>query len=253
MMRSLKFTRTAGIYCRTIFLLLLLTSAAFNLFAQEGPPAGTRSQEISDDDGRPVLIKHLPDWQNVSETTVFTANLADLKQTAGDRAVFSEIEFTGGTEAVTAVYPAGRLVIVEFMTPQGSADADARILKKLEADPENGTIYRRIGNYNAFVFDAGDPVAAAGLLDEVKYQKSVQWLGEDPFLLKKLERYFVVMSRDIFISTVMWIIGGLGIAIVSGLIAGISFYRVREQKRATWTAYSDAGGLTRLNLDELSE
>ncbi len=142
---------------------------------------------------------------------------------------------------------------MEFATPQASADADARILNKLAASPENGIVYRRIGNYNAFVFDAQAPDAAAGLLDEVKYQKSVQWLGEDPFLLKKLERYFVTTTRDIFISTVLWIVGGLGIAIVSGLIAGIIFYRFREHQRATWTAYSDAGGLTRLNLDELSE
>jgi len=236
-----------------VLLVILVAITTFSVWTQDVPPAGPRSQEISEDDGLPVLIKHLPDWQNVRETTVFTADLADLKKAVGERAILNEIELSGGTEAVTAVYPAGRLVIVEFMTPQGSADADAKILKKLEASRENGTVYRRIGNYNAFVFDAKSPDAAAGLLDEVKYEKSVQWLGEDPFLIKKLERYFVTMSRDIFISTVMWIVGGLGIAIVSGLVAGIIFYRVREQKRAAWTAYSDAGGLTRLNLDELSE
>ena len=253
MMRSVKFTRTVGSYYRGALFVLLVTMAAFSAWPQDAPPTGPRSQEISEDDGLPVLIKHLPDWQNVRETTIFAADPADLKRAVGDRSVLNEIELSHGTEAVTAVYPAGRLVIVEFMTPQGSADADAKILRKLEASPENGTVYRRIGNYNAFVFDAKAPEAAAGLLDKVKYEKSVQWLGEDPFLIKKLERYFVTMSRDIFISTVLWIVGGLGLAIVSGLIAGIIFYRVREQKRAAWSAYSDAGGLTRLNLDELSE
>jgi hypothetical protein len=252
-MRSLEFKRTAGVHFRTILFAILLALFSFSVWPQENPSAEHRSQEISEDDGQPVLIKHLPDWQNVRETTVFATDLAGLKKAAGDRVILNEIDLSGGSEAVTAVYPAGRLVIVEFMTPQASADADARILQKLAATPENGIVYRRIGNYNAFVFDASSHDAAAGLLDEVKYQKSVQWLGEDPFLLKKLERYFVTTTRDIFISTVLWIVGGLGIAIVSGLIAGIIFYRFREHQRATWTAYSDAGGLTRLNLDELSE
>jgi hypothetical protein len=238
---------------RTPLLFLVTVLTAFATLAQNASTNGARSQEIAENDGLPVLIKHLPDWQNVRETTVFVTNSTDLKRAAGDRPVLNEIDFAGGNEAVTAVYPAGRLVIVEFTTPQGSADADAKILRNLSATAESGTIYRRVGNYNVFVFDTNDREAAAGLIDGVKYEKSVQWLGEDPYLLQKLERYFVVMSRDIFISTVLWIVGGLGLAVVSGLIAGIVFYRIREQKRAAWTAFSDAGGLTRLNLDDLSE
>ena len=238
---------------RTVSLGLIIFLNVFNLLAQNAQTSGPRSQEISEDDGHPVLIKHLPEWQNVRDTTVFVTNAADLKNAVGDRPELNEIDFAGGTEAVTAVYPAGRLVIVEFTTPQASGEADTRIRKNLDTTAENGTVYRRIGNYNAFVFESRSPDAAAGLLDQVKYEKSVQWLGEDPYLLRKLERYFVVMSRDIFISTVLWIVGGLGLAVISGLIAGIIFYRIREQKRSEWTAFSDAGGLTRLNLDDLSE
>ncbi len=238
---------------RTASLVLITFLTALAALTQNAPTDGPRSQEISEDDGLPVLIKHLPDWQNVRDSTVFVTNSADLKKAAGDRAILKEIDFAGGTEAVTAVYPAGRLVIVEFTTPQAAADVDLKILNKLATTPENGTVYRRIGNYNAFVFETQSLDAAAALLDQVKYQKSVQWLGEDPYLLQKIERYFVVMTRDIFISTVLWIVGGFGLAIISGLIAGIIFYRVREQKRNAWTAYSDAGGLTRLNLDDLSE
>lgn len=212
-----------------------------------------RSQEISEDDGLPVLIKHLPDWQGVRSSTVFVTNTSELKKAVGERPVVDLIDFAGGTEAVAAAYPEGRLLIVEFATPQGSADADAKILQYLAGTPDPGTVYRRIGNYNVFVFDAADPQEAMALLDQVKYEKKVQWLGEDPFLLQKLERYFVVTGRDIMISTVLWIVGGLGLAAVCGVIAGLIFYRVREQRRATWHRFSDAGGLTRLNLDELSE
>ena len=73
------------------------------------------------------------------------------------------------------------------------------------------------------------------------------------YLLKRVEKYFVNTTRDIFISTVLWIISGLGLSILLGILAGFIFFRFREQKRATRTAYSDAGGLTRLNLDGLSE
>jgi hypothetical protein len=243
---------------RTVSKITLLVLCGFVLLTSAGAARPSdvprvRSQEISEEDGLPVLIKHLPDWQNVRSSTVFVTNATDLKKAIGDRPVLAQIEFSGGTEAVRADYPAGKLLVVEFSNPQGSTDADAKILQYVAANPESGMVYRRIGNYNAFVFDAGDQEAAVGLLDQVKYEKSVQWLGEDPFYLQKVSRYFAATTRDIFISTVLWIVGGLGLSAICGVIAGIIFYRFREQKRATWHAYSDAGGLTRLNLDDLSE
>lgn len=231
-----------------LFLLFLVPASAW---AQASSPV--RSQEISEVDGLPVLIKHLPEWQNVRSSTVFITNSNDLKNTVGNRPVLDLIGFSGGTEAVTANYPAGRLLIVEFATPQGSVDTDTKIFSHIAAAPERGLHYRRIGNYNVFVFDSPDENAARALLDQVKYEKAVQWLGEDPFLLQKFERYFINTTRDIFISTVLWIVACLGFAAVSGVIAGYIFFRIREQRRANWQRFSDAGGLTRLNLDELSE
>lgn len=203
-------------------------------------------------EGIPVLIKHLPEWETARNSAIFANNSRDLKNALGNRPELDLIDFSGGTEAVTAAYPAGKLLIVEYTNPQSSSEADVKIRQNL-ADSAAPVVYRRIGNYNTFVFDAADETAANTLLDEIKYQKMVQWLGEDPYLLKKLEKYFVTTTRDIFISTVLWIIGGLGIAMVTGVLAGFVFFRFREQKRATRTAYSDAGGLTRLNLDGLSE
>lgn len=213
-----------------------------------------KSQEVSEIDGLPVLVKHLPDFEKVRNSAVFTQNVIDLKRAIGDRAVLDLIEFTPGTEAVTASYPEGKLLIVEYTNPQASGEADRKFVQALTENPGSPpTVYRRIGNYSAFVFDAPENLAAGSLLDQVKYEKTVQWLGEDPYLLQRLERYFVTTTRDIFISTVLWIVSGIGLSIVSGLIAGFIFFRIREQKRATRTAYSDAGGLTRLNLDGLSE
>lgn len=230
-------------------LFLLFVSVFANLQAQDQP----RSLEISEDDGLPVLVKHLPEWESVRTNTIFIRDASGLKKALPGRPILDGIDFTGGTEAVVATYPAGKMLIVEFPGPQASSETDAKLLSTLAATPDPSIVYRRIGNYNVFVFDAADPAQAIGLLDQVSYEKNVQWLGEDPFLLKKLERYFVATTRDIFISTVLWIVGGIGISVVLGLICGIIFFRIREQQRSRWSAYSDSGGLTRLNLDDLSE
>jgi hypothetical protein len=160
------------------------------------------------------------------------------------------IEFVPGTEAVAAQYDAGTLVIVEFESPQVSAETDGRLTQFITGPGQNSqTVYRRIGNYNAMVLDASDPTAAAALLDEVKYQKNVQWLGENPFRYRRAERNFVVTTSDIFLSTVLVIVLGMGLSIVGGLAFGIVFFYLREQRRAGMTQFTDAGGMTRLNLD----
>ena len=40
---------------------------------------------------------------------------------------------------------------------------------------------------------------------------------------------------------------------IAGIIAGLVYFRFRDRERSKRIAFSDAGGLTRLNLDDLSE
>lgn len=206
------------------------------------------SQEYSETDGVPVLIKHLPDWENVRASTVLAHDVPALKAAVGDRAVLDLIDFAAGTEAASAVYPSGKLLIVEFSSPQGSIEADTRITGALSTAGDKTTVYKRIGNYNVFVFDGPDPAAANALLDQVKYEKNIQWLGDNPFRLSA-ERAFVLTTANIFFSTVFVILIGIGISMVGGLIAGSLFFMFRERRRAAMTTYTDAGGMTRLNLD----
>jgi hypothetical protein len=209
------------------------------------------SQEVSEIDGLPVLLKHLPEGGG---SPVFIQDKNAIKSTFGERPILDLVEFAAGTEAVAADYPAGKLLIVEHTTPQAATFADGKFTQQLSENPgDPPVIYKRIGNYAVFVFDAGDPVAASALLDQVKYEKSVQWLGEDPFMMQKLERYFALTGRDVAISTVLWIALVFAITIAIGVLAGIWYFRYREKQRAAMTAFSDAGGLTRLNLDDLSE
>jgi hypothetical protein len=231
----------------SIVLFTAILGGGSTLFGQ------VKSQEVSEIDGLPVLLKHLPDHERMSARALFVTNINELRNIVGDEPVLDAVDFPIGTEAVSAVYPQGRLVIVEYTNPLLSSEVDARIHQHIASVPGSQFVYRRIGNYNAFVFGPSDLGEAGALLDEIKYEKTVQWLGEDPFLLQKLERYMVTTSRDIAISTVLWIALVLGSALLTGIASGLIFFRFREQKRLNRSAFSDAGGLTRLNLDGLSE
>ncbi len=233
----------------SVFGILWVFSCSLGIFAQEP----VKSQEVSEIDGVPVLVKHLPFWESVKGQSRFFNNADDLRVSFGQRPVLDVMEFMPGTEAVTAPYDGGRLLIIEYPTPQASIDADAKFAQRLaEIGPESRTSYRRIGNYSAFVFDVTDDAAANGLLDEIKYEKTVQWLGEDPTLLQRAERAFILTTSNIFVSTVTVILLGMGASIVGGIIGGIFFYYFRDHKRAGMEAFSDAGGMTRLNLDHLT-
>lgn len=239
---------------RKSFFTKFLSAACLLLLAVGGVCAQFKSQEVSEEDGVPVLIKHLPDWESARNRATLTNNVSDLRAALGERAVFDLIDFRGGTEAVTAPYDAGRLLIIEYSTPQASIEADNLFKQRLAERPtETLTVYRRIGNYNAFVFDARDEALANALLDQIKYEKVVQWLGKDPNAQQKFERFTAMRAADIFFSTTLWIVGGLGIALLTGIGVGLIFFRLREKQRATTSAYSDAGGMTRLNLDGLSD
>ena len=89
-------------------------------------------------------------------------NSDDLGKALGARPILNLIEFTPGTEAVTAHYDAGTLLIVECPSPQVSVETDGRLTQFLAEPGQNSqTVYRRIGNYNAMVLDATNPESAA--------------------------------------------------------------------------------------------
>jgi len=226
-----------------VFLGLIMSLSAFS------QPVGTvsnKSQEVSDVDGIPVLIKHLPDWENRRDRTTLAVSVPELKAALGDRPILELVDFSGGTEAVTAPYDAGKLLIIEFSTPQGSIDADVKLINAI--DDEARTVYRRIGNYNAIVFDATDAAAANALLDQVKYEKDIHWLGDNPFIISA-ERAFVLTTSDLFLSTAMVIVFGMVGSVIVGIFAGYIFFYFRDGKRSKMRTFSDAGGMTRLNLD----
>jgi hypothetical protein len=212
----------------------------------------------ADSDGVPVLVQHLPDWEAVgARATHVTTRPELLRAVGGGRGepTLDVVPFEGGTEAVTADYgAAGRLVIVEFSTPQFAADADRTINERIAelraAQQSVPTVYQRKGNYSVFVFSGSDEAAAHALVDRVHYEKNVRWLGRDPHSNEKANRYWINMSASVLVNTVK--AAGLAIALCLGVggIFGTLVFRRRRAQAALSARYSDAGGMMRLNLDD---
>lgn len=243
---------TRSVYLGLIVSALSLT-AAYVASAQGGAQLPIDSQEVADVDGIPVIVKHLPEWKKKRSSTIFINNKNDLRKSIGERRILEAIDFIAGTEAVTAMYPEGKLLIVEYSTPQASVDTDKKVKNYFSSpDAETNLYYRRIGNYNVFLFDGTNRIAANLLFDQIKYEKVVRWLGSDPFAQQRAERTFIRETKTFFIATVMVILSGLLTALVIGTITGIIFYNLRRRQRREMAAFSDGGGLTRLNLDQLT-
>jgi hypothetical protein len=229
------------------------------------PPADSQNQLLSiaqafaatlpgGDEGIPVLVMHLPDWQNKVDHSGYAVTLAGLKLFI-NQPVLDEISFDGGTEAVTAKYGEAEMVIVEFTTPQFSVDNDQRIAAKIQRLKSQGrptpSAYRRVGNYSVFVFNAKDEKSANDLIDQVQYQQVVQWLGDDPHMADRLQRYFSRTTAGVLIAVLKS--SGLSLILCLGIGAlfGALLFRHRRSQQAT--LYSDAGGAVRLNLDQLTD
>lgn len=203
----------------------------------------------------PVLVKHLPDWQKV-RLPLYIVSVETLKQSHADWSVFGVVSFEGGAEAVSANYGTPELVIIEFNTPQVATEQDRKIVARIQELRNQAqvapTAYRRVGNYAVFVFDAPNEQAANQLIDQVKYQQVVQWLGENPFSYEQATREFTETTLGVFVSVVK----ASGLALVTCLAVGGFFgtllFRVRRSQQRAREAYADSDAMLRLNLDELT-
>jgi hypothetical protein len=212
------------------------------------------------DDDVPVLVKHLPDWQNTQRRISYAANKNTLENVLRNQPVLDVVSFEGGAEAAVAHYDAGTLAIIEFNTPQIATTNDHDIAAKLNelraAVPPVGTslppAYRRVGNYAVFVFDAPNEQAANQLIDQVKYQQVVQWLGENPFSYEQATREFTETTLGVFVSVVKTSGLALLVCLAAGGFFGALLFRFRRSQQRAREAYSDSDAMIRLNLDDLT-
>ncbi|MCA1606675.1 MAG: hypothetical protein LC775_14675 [Acidobacteria bacterium] len=218
------------------------------------------AQPLDGENEIPVLVKHLPAWERVGLNAYYAVTVDRLKGLIPDQPILDAVSFEGGAEAVVAQYDTGRLAIVEFNTPQIATSNDRNIAAKFNelkgAVPPVGTplpsAYRRVGNYSVFVFDAPSEQTANQLIDQVKYQQIVRWLGDNPFAYERATREFTETTLGVFVAVVK--ASGLAVLAclaVGGLFGALLFGVRRSQQRAK-EAYADSDAMLRLNLDDLT-
>jgi len=203
----------------------------------------------------PVLIKHLPNPEEAQKNAIYLNSFTDMGELGRSYPVLSPIQSDGNADAALGTYGPSKVLVIEFHTPQLAADNDRRTIARIQELWKLGqsapTAYKRVGNYLVFVFDAPDDQTAKQLISQVKYEQVVQWLGENPNVYKQAEQYYVNTTLGVLIA----VLKASGYALIAclgmgGLIGGLLFsYRRAQQKADT---FSDAGGMLRLNLDELT-
>jgi len=204
----------------------------------------------------PVLIQHLPNPDEAKKNAVFLNSVTNLTSLAPQQAVLTAVNGDGNADAVFAMIGSSKVLLIEFNTPQLATENDRRIVARIQELWKLGqpapSAYRRVGNYSVFVFDAPDEQTAKQLIDQVHYEQVVSWLGDNPNIWRQAEERYIDTTLGVLVSVLKAsgyaLIGCLGIG---GLIGALLFNYRRSHQKAV-TAYSDAGGMMRLNLDELT-
>jgi hypothetical protein len=249
------FVRGAGVMFFKGLTLVTVTSESGKGLDQATELARLLAATFDNGDGDiPVLVKHLPNWDTKQGDALYAVSPNTLGLAVPNQPIVKEVTFEGGTEAVIANYGQSKLVVVEFTTPQFSIDNDQRIAARVQELKNQGqptpTAYRRVGNYSVFVFDGPDEKAANQLIDQVKYEQVVQWLGDDPHLYERMQRYFAQTSAGVLVAVLKSSGVSLIVCLLAGALIGTLLFRHRRAQKEA--AYSDAGGSVRLNLDELT-
>lgn len=208
------------------------------------------------ENGLPVLVSHLPDWEKAYARAGYAVSLPALQQAVGNRPALDAVSFEGGAEAVTSDYAGARLVIVEFTTPQHAFDADAavnqRIAELRAAGQPVPSSYKRVGNYSVFVFDAPDAGAADKLIAGVRYEKDVRWLGRNPHAEEIAVKAYTSTMGGVILTTL--ITTGIAILLCLGIggAIGAAVFLHRRARSTAQQVYTDAGGMVRLNIEDLN-
>jgi hypothetical protein len=171
-------------------------------------------------------------------------------------------DFAGDTEAVAAEYKQTqsadpqapseplKIAIVEYHTPQFATDAMARATGYFSSLPENEQqrlILKRVGNYVVEAVNVRDRAMAESLINSVEYPYTVKWLRNplwptnDPFRVQK--------AAQMLVSTFGLLGLILGTVLVVGTVFGTTIFLKRRKRQQQ--VFSDAGGMLRLDIDQL--
>ena len=202
----------------------------------------------------PGVISHLPQNGLIANSERYIVGA-----TAFTRFVHypdpSQIDFTGGTEVATGEYningEQGQLVIVEFQTPQLATVGLERMQKSLDSlppDQRNKVLLKREGNYAVETIGFTNRTVAESLAGNVKYTYTVKWITKPPRAPIDMSSY----QKDA-LRLLIGIFLAIGLAAVIAVGGGVFFGRLLFMRRRAQlqNVFSDAGGMVRLNLDEM--
>lgn len=219
------------------------------------------AQAISDKIGpvkseQPPLLGHLPETGRVDKTERYFIGPRALSRYYNYGAN-EQFGFAKAVEAVAADYRQGgrevKLAIVEYHTPQLASEAHKRVQAYNESLPEskrNQLILKREGNYLVQALGFTNREAAQKLVNAVKYTYTIKWLKDPPPKRFDYARYRREAGK--LLITIFSLIGLLILgAIIGGLVFGSSLFLRRRRRRELEGGFSDAGGMLRLNLDNL--
>jgi hypothetical protein len=218
----------------------------------------------------PTLPSHLPEQDKIAGSEKYLVGPTALARLESFSDLKDVVLFTGGAEAVTAIYRNGQnsngkleLLLVEYHTPQLATDGYAKRLSYFEALPQNEKerrLLKRTGNYIIEARNIQDLASAQQIVNQIRYAPKVYWEGRkssdiplefrppDPAAVEE-----ALQTANVLIRTFYWIGVMLTSALLLGVIAGASFFywkRYRRRKMGIDDLFSDAGGAIRLNLDE---
>lgn len=214
----------------------------------------------------PLLPTYLPDQTKLIGSEKYLIGPMAVSQVLSVSDLKDGIDFTGGTHAVVADYNNGSgkmsVILIEFQSPQFATDGLAKIqqhFNSLSAEEQKKRIIRRVGNYAVEAVNVTDLKAAEELLGQIKYMARVYWEGKgmasiplqfrppDPIAVQE-----AIQTGHFIVATFYWIgVLVLG-AVIIGVLSGGAFFYWRRAQRGQMGVdeiFSDAGGMTRLNLD----
>lgn len=223
--------------------------------------------ELSSAAEPPLLPTYLPEQSKISNSEKYLVGPEGIGRIAPISDLKNAIDFTGGTHAALADYNHGNgkmsVLLVEFQSPQFAIDGLAKMqshFNSLSQEEQKKRILRRVGNYAVEAVNVSDTKAAEELLKQIKYMVTVHWEGKDvsdiplPFRPPDPAALREVIQTGHFIVAAFYWIGVLLVSTVAtGIFAGGAFFywrRAQRRKLGLEDGFTDAGGMTRLNLDD---
>jgi hypothetical protein len=90
------------------------------------------------------------------------------------------------------------------------------------------------------------------LIDRITYEKVVQWLGDNPRAWDRLEKEFNETTGGLIVGVIKASGFAAFLSLAVGTVLGGLVFMRRRAQAATTDKYSDAGGMLRLNMDDLT-